>query len=117
MRFWASRRDAHPNSVAVIDPQHNWTYGEIDEAANRLSNALINAGIQPKDTVAIYAERNASLVIAIFSILKAGAAFLILDPAYPPARTIDYLRAAQPKGWLQLSRIDECDELANYLDT
>ena len=105
-----------PNSVAVIDPQHNWTYGELDEAANRLSNALVNAGIQPKDTVAIYAERNASLVIAIFSILKAGAAFLILDPAYPLARTIDYLRAAQPKGWLQLSRIDDRDELANYLD-
>ena len=106
-----------PNSVAVIDPQHNWTYGEIDETANRLSNALINAGIQPKDIVAIYAERNASLVIVIFSILKAGAAFLILDPAYPPVRTIDYLRAAQPKGWLQLSRIDGPDELANYLDT
>ena len=105
-----------PNSVAVIDPQDNWTYGEIDEAANRLSNALITARVQPKDVVAIYAERNASLVIAIFSILKAGATFLILDPAYPPARTIDYLRAAQPKGWLQLSRIDDRDELASYLD-
>jgi amino acid adenylation domain-containing protein len=106
-----------PNSVAVIDPQENWTYREIDEATNRFTNALINAGIQPKDTVAVYAERNASLVIAIFSVLKAGAAFLILDSAYPPARTIQYLRAAQPKGWLQLSSIDEDDELANYLDT
>ena len=106
-----------PSSVAVIDPQDNWTYGEIDQAANRLSNALINAGIQPRDTVAIYAERNASLVIAIFSILKAGAAFLILDPAYPQARAIQYLRAAQPKGWLQLSQIGEYDELTSYLDT
>ena len=63
-------------------------------------------------------ERNASLVIAIFGILKAGAAFLILDPAYPPARTIDYLRIAQPKGWLQLEGSGELpDELSSYLDS
>jgi amino acid adenylation domain-containing protein len=81
-----------------------------------LANWLIASGIQPKDTVAVYAERNASLVIAIFGVLKAGAAFLILDPGYPPARTLEYLRIAQPKGWLQLSRSGEPDELATYLD-
>ena len=60
--------------------------------------------------VAIYAHRSSSLVVAIFGILKAGATFLILDPAYPAARTVDYLRIAQPKGWFQLEGSGELPE-------
>ncbi len=106
-----------PDSIAVVDPEERWTYREVDEASNRLAHALIAAGVKPKDTVAIYAERNASLVIAIFGVLKAGASFLILDPAYPSARTFDYLRIAQPKGWLQVTGGGEpSQDLVNYLD-
>ena len=106
-----------PDSIAVIDPEERWTYREIDEASNRLAHALIAAGVEPKDTVAIYASRNASLVITIFGVLKAGASFLILDPAYPSARTFDYLRIAQPKGWLQGAGGGELSQdLVNYLD-
>jgi amino acid adenylation domain-containing protein len=105
-----------PDELALVDPNQSWSYRDLDKGADRLANALIAAGIKPKDRIAIYAERNSSLVVAIVGILKSGAAFLILDPAYPLARTIDYLRAAQPKGWLQLSSIDDRDELANYLD-
>jgi non-ribosomal peptide synthetase component F len=92
-----------PDSLALADPTESWSYREFDEASDRLATALIAAGIKPKDRVAIYAERNSSLVVAIFGILKSGAAFLILDPAYPPARTLDYLDIARPKGWLQLT--------------
>ncbi len=105
-----------PDELALVDPNQSWSYRDLDKGADRLANALIAAGIKPKDRIAIYAERNSSLVVAIFGILKVGAAFLILDPAYPQARTIEYLRAVQPKGWLQLSSIGEYDELASYLD-
>ena len=106
-----------PDSIAVVDPEERWTYREVDEASDRLAHALIAAGVKPKDTVAIYAERNASLVIAIFGVLKAAASFLILDPAYPSARTFDYLRIAQPKGWLQVVGSGELSQdLVNYLD-
>jgi amino acid adenylation domain-containing protein len=106
-----------PDSIAVVDLEERWTYREVDEASNRLAHALTVAGIEPKDTVAIYAQRNASLVIAIFGVLKAGASFLILDPAYPSARTFDYLRIAQPKGWLQVTGGGEpSQDLLNYLD-
>ena len=82
-----------------------------------LASALIASGVRSKDTVAIYADRNSSLVLVILGILKAGASFLILDPAYPPARTLDYLRIAQAKGWLQLDgNGPPPDELSNYLD-
>ena len=80
--------------------------------------ALIASGIKPKDLIAIYAHRSSSLVVAIFGILKAGASFLILDPAYPAARSVDYLRIAHPKGWLQLEGSGELpDELLSCLDS
>ena len=106
----------YPDKLAVVDREQSWTYSDIDRCTNRLSNALITSGIQPKDRVAIYAQRRSSLVIAIFGILKAGASFIILDPAYPVARTIDYLRIAQPKGWLQLAGNGEPpEELLTFL--
>jgi amino acid adenylation domain-containing protein len=113
----AVRARLTPDKFVVVDPDQSWTYGEIDQAANRLANALIASGIRPKDTVAIYAHRRSSLVIAIFGILEAGASFLILDPAHPPRRTIEYLRIARPKAWVSLAGSDPPpQELLSYLD-
>ena len=82
------------------------------------SECLIAQAYEPKDLIAIYAHRSSSLIVALFGILKAGASFLILDPAYPAARSIDYLRIAQPKGWLQLEGSGELpDELLSCLDS
>ncbi len=107
-----------PQSLAVVDAEQSWTYGELNQFANRLAHSLIDSGIRPKDLIAINAHRSSSLIVALFGILKAGASFLILDPAYPAARSIDYLRIAQPKGWLQLEGSRELpDELSNCLDS
>jgi amino acid adenylation domain-containing protein len=106
-----------PESLAVVDENQNWTYEEMNQCANRLAHYLIDSGIRPKDFIAIYAHRSSSLIVALFGILKAGASFLILDPAYPAARTSDYLRIAQPKGWLLLEGSGELpDELLSCLD-
>jgi amino acid adenylation domain-containing protein len=106
-----------PESLAVIDENQKWTYEEMNQCANRLAHCLIDWGIRPKDLIAIYAHRSSSLIVALFGILKAGASFLILDPAYPAARTIAYLRIAQPKGWLQLGGSGELpDDLSSCLD-
>ncbi|MGE5820444.1 MAG: amino acid adenylation domain-containing protein, partial [Deltaproteobacteria bacterium] len=91
-----------PGSVAVIDPHESWTYKELDLASNRLANYLLANQINPKDVVAIYAHRSSPLVLALLGILKAGPAFVILDPAYPSSRLIDYLRIARPKGWVKM---------------
>ncbi len=53
--------------------------------------------------ISIWASRSAALVWAVLGILKAGAAFLILDPAYPPERLAEYVRQARPKGLLSIS--------------
>ena len=91
-----------PDQPAVLDKQKVWTYQELEARSNQLANHLRAKGIQPQDIVAFYGHRSASLVWVLLGILKAGAAFTILDPAYPAERLIDYCRIVQPRGWIQL---------------
>jgi non-ribosomal peptide synthetase component F len=59
--------------------------------------------LQKGDVTAIYAHRSADLVVALLGIHKAGGAFVILDPAYPPQRLVSYLEICQPKGFIHLA--------------
>jgi amino acid adenylation domain-containing protein len=99
-KFSAHARNA-PDQAAVIDSQEVWTYGELLARSNQLAHCLVESGIRPQETVAIYGHRSAAVIWAIMATLKAGAAFVILDPSYPSFRLIDCLRAASPQGWLQ----------------
>ncbi|MBE2222546.1 MAG: amino acid adenylation domain-containing protein, partial [Anaerolineae bacterium] len=91
-----------PQNIAVMDAQDSWTYQELETRSNQLAHHLIQAGIQPQDVVPIYAHRSASLVWALLGVLKAGAAFVILDPDYPAQRLINYIELSQPRGFIQL---------------
>jgi amino acid adenylation domain-containing protein len=107
-----------PEKAAVIDSRDTWTYRELDQRSSQLADYLAANGIRPHDVVAIYAHRNSSLVLALLGLLKAGAAFVILDPVYPPARLVAYLGIVRPRGWIQMYAGGELpEELANYLDT
>jgi amino acid adenylation domain-containing protein len=97
-----------PARLAVIDAHERWSYAELDRRSNQLAHELIAQGIRRQDVVAIYGHRSAALVWAIFGVLKAGAAFMILDPAYPPARLAEYLDSAQPRGWVQIAAAGAC---------
>ena len=92
----------HPNHLAIIDPAGCWSYGDLESRSNRLAHFLIQGGIRRQDVVAIYARRSASLVWAILGVLKAGAAFLILDPAYPAERLAKHIFLARPRGFINL---------------
>jgi amino acid adenylation domain-containing protein len=96
-----------PDRTALADATQTWAYRELDERSDRLAARLIAAGVQRRDAVAIYAHRSAPLVWAVFGVLKAGAAFVILDPAYPAQRLADYLRAASPSAWLHVAAAGE----------
>ena len=102
-----------PDRIAVIDPHSAWSYQELDRRSNQLAHALRTGGIQSQDRVALYGSRNAALICAVLAVLKAGAVFSILDPAYPAARLIDYLQLIRPRGWLQ---IEEAGPLPNLLE-
>ena len=92
-----------PEHVAVVDSVETISYQELDRRANQLAHYLITCGINPGDHVAIYSHRSATLVWAILGVLKAGAVYIILDPAYPAARLIDYLALVDIRGWLYLA--------------
>jgi amino acid adenylation domain-containing protein len=88
----------------------------LDLQSNQLAHYFLDHGLRPGDVIAIYAQRSASLVVALLGALKAGAVFVVLDPAYPAARLINYLSIAEPKAWLQLDPAGELpDTLAKFL--
>ncbi len=102
----------------MSDPLGSWTYLQLARASNQLANYLIASGIKPKDRVAIYAHRDAALVLALMGVLKAGGVFIIVDPTYPAGRLLSYLRVAQPRGWIQLNGAGEpAEEVERYLQT
>jgi amino acid adenylation domain-containing protein len=99
---FTERARCTPRQVAVIDRSETYTYQELEARSNQLAQYLLAHDVKPQDVVAIYAQRSASLVLALLGVLKAGAAFVILDPHYPTARLLGYLTAIKPKGWIQL---------------
>ena len=114
----ARQAEKAPEKVAVIGADESWTYRELDGASNRLAGLLSRKNIHPGDVVAIYAHRDPTLAVAILAVLKAGAVFVILDPAYPAPRLIDYVRIARPKGWLRMAGAGVLPrQLAEFLRT
>ncbi|MEV6235276.1 amino acid adenylation domain-containing protein [Lentzea sp. NPDC051838] len=81
----AAARD-HPDAVAVRCQDEVLTFRELDERANRLANALRARGVRVEDRVAVCLNRGLDLPVALLGVLKAGAAYLPLDPANPPGR-------------------------------
>lgn len=75
-----------PDSVALRDADGVLTYGELSARAERLARRLQRLGVKPGDLVGQCLERSTSLVVAALAILKAGAAYVAIDPAYPDER-------------------------------
>src|SRR5690606_8171442 len=84
-------------------PGVQWTYRQLNAATNRLAHELRARGIKRGDVVAVIAARDPSLLVSLLGILKAGAAFMVLDPAYPAARLAECIRIAAPKAALRLA--------------
>jgi amino acid adenylation domain-containing protein len=77
---------ARPDSLAVVDGDRSLTYSELEERSNRLAHLLVGEGVRPGDRVGIYLEKSMEGVVGIYAALKAGAAYVPLDPHSPPAR-------------------------------
>lgn len=77
---------ARPDAVAVVDRDRRLTYGELDSRANQVAHLLGGLGVERGDRVALYLEKSLEAVVAIYGVLKAGAAYTPLDPSAPVAR-------------------------------
>jgi amino acid adenylation domain-containing protein/non-ribosomal peptide synthase protein (TIGR01720 family) len=85
-----------PGAVAVECGDRRLSYGELDAASSRLARLLLARGAGPERVVALLLERSADLVTAVLGVLKAGAAYLPVDPEYPAARVRFMLADADP---------------------
>jgi amino acid adenylation domain-containing protein len=92
--LFARRAAAYPDRIAVHGDDGRLTYAELDTQADRLAHLLAEAGVRPGDIVALCAERSAQSIVMLLAVLKAGAAYLGLDPKQPAARRDLILRDA-----------------------
>ena len=76
----------NPDNIALIASDCTLTYGELNEMANRIANALIEKGVKPKGRIALLLPRNSREIIAMFGVIKAGCAFIPCDIKYPAER-------------------------------
>ncbi|MFB6775710.1 amino acid adenylation domain-containing protein, partial [Streptomyces sp. NPDC056337] len=75
-----------PGAVAVVCGEESLSYGELDERAGWLAGVLAGCGVGPESVVGVLLERSVDLVVALLGVLRAGGAYLLLDPSYPVER-------------------------------
>nr|WP_283099539.1 non-ribosomal peptide synthetase [Pseudomonas sp. MWU15-20650] len=85
-----------PDAIALKAGEQHLTYAELNARANQLAHHLLALGVQPETRVAICVERSLEMVIGLYAILKAGAAYVPLDPAYPRERIAYMLEDSAP---------------------
>ena len=81
-----SQVDRTPGAPALSFQGQTLSYAELELQANRLAHHLAEVGVRPGELVAVCMARTADLVVALLAVLKAGGAYLPLDPAYPGER-------------------------------
>ncbi|MEL6813704.1 MAG: amino acid adenylation domain-containing protein [Cyanobacteria bacterium J06598_3] len=79
-----------PDAIAVEHPSGSLTYAALNQLANQLAHHLASLGIEPDGLVGLCVARSPQMLIGVLGILKAGAAYVPLDPHYPQAR-LDYM--------------------------
>ncbi|WP_139488457.1 non-ribosomal peptide synthetase [Brevibacillus dissolubilis] len=85
----------YADRLAVITGDESLTYAELDRRANQVANYLQKQGVQAGSLVGICAERSLEMIVGLIGILKAGAAYVPLDPAYPQDRLSYMMEDAQ----------------------
>ncbi|WP_186082844.1 amino acid adenylation domain-containing protein [Burkholderia gladioli] len=85
-RLFEARAAQTPDAVALEFEGRRLSYGELNAWANRVAHRLVGLGVKPDDRVAICVERGPGMIAGLLGVLKAGAGYVPLDPAYPAER-------------------------------
>ena len=84
--LFEARADLVPSATAVVSGSRELVYGELESQANQLAHHLRALGVGPEVPVGICIERTPEMIVALLAVLKAGGAYLPLDPSYPHSR-------------------------------
>ncbi|PVC80728.1 AMP-binding protein, partial [Streptomyces sp. CS014] len=98
---------ATPDAVALTYAGQSLTYAELNVRTNQLAHYLAGRGVGPEQFVAVDIPRGPDLVISLIAVLKTGAAYVPIDPDYPPERIAHILNDAAPA--LHLTALDDLD--------
>ncbi|MCU6339702.1 AMP-binding protein, partial [Enterobacter quasiroggenkampii] len=85
-KVFEAQAQHRPDAVAAVYDHQQLTYGELNERANRLARQLRTLGAGPGVLAAILVERSLDMLVGILGVLKTGAAYVPIDPAYPAER-------------------------------
>src|SRR5213596_2457376 len=91
--IFEERARVHPDAIAAVHGNRQWTYRELNAQANRLARALVVRGLSREGVVAVVTERNLDWMAAVLAIFKAGGAYLPIEPHFPAdriARTLSH---------------------------
>lgn len=100
---------ANPDKTALIDAKGNLSYSELNGRANSFASWLRKKGVQPGEIVPLYMEKSSWTLIAIFGIMKAGAAFTPLDPANPYERNSFIIKDVEAKAVItDRANLEQC---------
>ncbi|MGW0791223.1 amino acid adenylation domain-containing protein [Streptomyces sp. NPDC002911] len=103
--LFAERAARTPDAIALTDGTETLTYAELDERSSRLAGRLRGLGVGPGSLVAVHLERSPELVVALLATMRAGGAYIPLDPAYPRDRIAYILDDAAPHMILSVSAL------------
>lgn len=95
-RQFEAHAQARPDATALIFDEQTLSYGELNRRANQLAHHLLALGIRPDQRVAICVERGPQMIVGLLGVLKAGAAYVPIDPAYPQERIAFTLQDSAP---------------------
>jgi amino acid adenylation domain-containing protein len=93
--LFESQVKRNPDAVAVVCEQQQLTYLELNRRANQLARSLRNLGVATEHLIGICLDRSPDMILALLAVLKAGAAYVPLDPAYPKDRLAFILQDSQ----------------------
>ncbi|MBX9399676.1 amino acid adenylation domain-containing protein [Lysobacter sp. BMK333-48F3] len=85
-----------PQAPAVLCGEERWSYQTLNRHANRIAHGLLAEGVRAGDRVGILLERGPWMLAAVLAVVKAGAAYVPLDPAHPPQRLRETLQDCTP---------------------
>lgn len=95
--YAARRAETHASDVALVMGDERLTYGELEAESNRLARLLVEDSCRPGDRVCLFTSKSPSAIVAMHAILKAGAAYVPIDPASPAPRIAKIVDAADPR--------------------
>jgi non-ribosomal peptide synthetase component F len=111
--FFENAAALYPEAIAIEQDQTKYTYSEVESISNRLAHFLISKGIAPEEKVVILLPRCAQVTIMMLGVLKAGGAYIPLDPEIPADRVNFIMQDSGAK--LLITADSILDRISSYL--